>query len=64
MPIGYTLAYGYLTGEKMAAQGFWIGFICSLSCAFILYVLRIIYIYRRRKLPKTFHIMHSEEVPL
>ncbi len=64
MPIGYTLAYGYLTGEKMAAQGFWIGFICSLSCAFILYVLRIIYIYRRRKLPKTFHIMHSEGVPL
>lgn len=64
MPIGYTLAYGYLTGEKMAAQGFWIGFICSLSCAFILYVLRIIYIYRRRKLPKTFRIMHSEGVPL
>lgn len=64
MPIGYTLAYGYLTGEKMAAQGFWIGFICSLSCAFLLYVVRIIYIYRRRKLPKTFHIMHSEGVPL
>ena len=60
MPIGYTLAYGYLTGEKMAAQGFWIGFICSLSCAFLLYVVRIIYIYRRRKLPKTFRIMHSE----
>ena len=64
MPIGYTLAYGYLTGEKMAAQGFWIGFICSLSCAFLLYVVRIIYIYRRRKLPKTFHIMHSDGVPL
>ena len=64
MPIGYTLAYGYLTGEKMAAQGFWIGFICSLSCAFLLYVVRIIYIYRRRTLPKTFHIMHSEGVPL
>ena len=64
MPIGYTLAYGYLTGEKMAAQGFWIGFICSLSCAFLLYVVRIIYIYRRRKLPKTFRIMHSEGVPL
>lgn len=64
MPIGYTLAYGYLTGEKMAAQGFWIGFICSLSCAFLLYVVRIIYIYRSRKLPKTFHIMHSEGVPL
>ena len=64
MPIGYTLAYGYLTGEKMAAQGFWIGFICSLSCAFLLYVVRIIYIYHRRKLPKTFHIMHSEGVPL
>ncbi len=64
MPIGYTLAYGYLTGEPMAAQGFWIGFICALTCAFVLYVLRIVYIYRRRTLPKTFHIMHSTELPL
>ena len=64
IPIGYTLAYGYLTGEPMAAQGFWIGFICALTCAFVLYVLRIVYIYRRRTLPKTFHIMHSTELPL
>lgn len=64
MPIGYSLAYGLFTGEKMGAQGFWIGFICSLSCAFILYIMRIVYIYRRRKLPRTFHLTHSEEVPL
>ena len=64
MPIGYTLAYGYLTGEKMAAQGFWIGFICALTCTFTLYVIRIISIYRSRKLPKTFHVMHSEALPL
>ena len=64
MPIGYSLAYGLFTGEKMGAQGFWIGFICALSCAFILYIMRIVYIYRRRKLPKTFHLTHSEKVPL
>ena len=64
MPIGYTLAYGYLTGEKMAAQGFWIGFICALTCTFTLYVIRIVSIYRSRKLPKTFHVMHSEALPL
>ena len=63
MPIGYTLAYGYLTGEKMAAQGFWIGFICALTCTFTLYVIRIVSIYRSRKLPKTFHVMHSEALP-
>ena len=64
MTIGYCLAYGYLTGEKMAAQGFWIGFICALTCTFTLYVIRIVSIYRSRKLPKTFHVMHSEALPL
>ena len=64
MPIGYCLAYGYLTEEKMAAQGFWIGFICALTCASILYLSRIISVYRKRKLPKTFNVMHSEALPL
>ena len=64
IPIGYCLAYGYLTGEKMAAQCFWIGFICALTCASILYLSRIISVYRKRKLPKTFNVMHFEALPL
>lgn len=57
MPIGYSLAYG-LFGEKMAAQGFWIGFICALTTATIFYVCRLIYLYRTHKLPKTMHAQH------
>ena len=52
MPIGYTLSYGLITGEKMGAPGFWIGFICALSTASVLYLIRLIYLYRTRKLPK------------
>ena len=62
MPIGYSLAYGLVGDHKMGAQGFWIGFICALSCASILYVLRIIFLYRSRKLPKTFNVVSSEDV--
>lgn len=54
MPIGYSLAYG-LFGEQMAAQGFWIGFICALTVATLLYVSRIMFLYRTRKVPKTMH---------
>lgn len=52
MPIGYTLSYGLITGEKMGAPGFWIGFICALSTASVLYLIRLLYLYRTRKLPK------------
>lgn len=52
MPIGYSLAYG-LFGEQMGAQGFWIGFICALSAATILYFIRLVYLFTTRKLPKT-----------
>lgn len=51
MPIGYTLAYG-LVGDPMSAQGFWIGFICALTVATLLYAIRLVYLYRTRKLPK------------
>lgn len=54
MPIGYTLAYGIIGSEPMAAQGFWVGFICALTCASILYIARIIYLFKKRTLPRTF----------
>lgn len=52
MPIGYSLSYGLITGEKMGAPGFWIGFICSLTTATVLYLIRLVYLYRTRKLPR------------
>lgn len=58
MPVGYTLCYGLITGEQMGAAGFWIGFICSLFAAGILYAFRIVYLFKTRKLPKTF-ILHD-----
>lgn len=58
MPIGYSLAYGIFT-EPMAAQGFWIGFICALSAAFLFYALRLIYLYRTHKLPKAMQNAHE-----
>lgn len=61
MPVGYLLAYGLITDSPMEASGFWIGFICALSCASILYLIRIVLVYRRRILPSTFHVMHSTE---
>ena len=54
LPIGYALAYGHLTGEVMGATGFWIGFIFALSGACVLYLARIIYLFRTRNLPKSF----------
>lgn len=54
MPIGYSLAYGIFGTEPMAAQGFWVGFICALSCASMLYIARIVYLFKNRVLPRTF----------
>lgn len=54
MPIGYSLAYG-LFGEVMAAQGFWIGFICALMTATICYAVRLLYLFKTHKLPKAMH---------
>ena len=58
MPVGYTLGYGLITGTPLealvGAQGFWLGFICSLSCACIMLLLRISYLFRHRHIPETF----------
>ncbi len=53
MPLGVSLGYGYISealhsGSLSGAQGFWFGFICSLSCASILLGSRIVYIFKRR----------------
>lgn len=60
MPIGYILGYGLL-GEPMQAQGFWIGFICSLSSASLMYIIRVVYIFKNQKLPKSMIIEEQLE---
>ena len=58
MPVGYTLGYGLITGDTfeamLGAKGFWLGFICSLSCASILLIARIGYLFKKRYVPQTF----------
>lgn len=54
MPVGYILGYGII-GEPMAAQGFWIGFICALSTACVLYLTRIAFIFKRHIIPSSLH---------
>lgn len=51
MPLGYILAHGILTDYEFAARGFWIGFICGLSTAAIIYISRLVYIFKNKKLP-------------
>ena len=59
LPVGYVLAYGIVIQEPMSASGFWIGFICALSCACLIYLSRIFYIFKTHHLPKTFAISSS-----
>lgn len=54
LPVGLVLCYGWVTSEPMSAQGFWIGFICALSSGCVLYCARIIYLFKRHYIPKTF----------
>ena len=56
MPLGIGLAFGYITGEEFAARGFWIGFIAGLSTAAICYIVRIIYLFSTRKIPRGMHL--------
>lgn len=58
MPVGYALTYGYITGDKMGAPGFWTGFICALSTASLLYIARLLYLYRTHRLPRA--LLHSQ----
>lgn len=51
MPLGASLAWGIFT-EKMQAYGIWIGFICALTVAMIIYVIRLAILFKTRKLPK------------
>lgn len=51
MPLGASLAWGIFT-EKMHAYGIWIGFICALSVAMIIYVIRLAILFKTRRLPK------------
>ena len=52
MPLGFSLAYGLLWWEPMAAQGFWIGFIAALCTCALIYLCRLYYLFTRHKLPK------------
>ncbi len=51
MPTGYILAYGII-GEPMQALGFWLGFLAALTFAAIIYVARLIMLFKSQKLPK------------
>lgn len=48
MPIGYALGYGHLGEGLLGAEGFWLGFIISLTAASVLLVGRLIYIFAKR----------------
>ena len=49
MPIGFGLGYGYISGALEGAYGFWLGFICSLSCASVLLILRARYLFKHKR---------------
>lgn len=48
MPVGFLLGYGYVSDHFVGAQGFWIGFICSLSAAAIMLFLRVGYLFKQK----------------
>ena len=54
MPIGLSLGYGFFTEALVGAQGFWFGFICSLTCACVLLTWRLRYIFVRKYTLKSF----------
>lgn len=56
MPIGLSLGYGFFTDAMEGAQGFWFGFICSLTCASVLLTWRLCYIFVRKYTPKSFKV--------
>lgn len=51
MPIGYALGYGHVDIGLDGAEGFWLGFIISLSAAAIMLCMRLIYIFKKRIVP-------------
>ena len=53
MPIGYSLGYGYLGDALEGAEGFWLGFIFSLTCASVLLGGRLLYLFLKKKNPDT-----------
>lgn len=46
LPLGYTLAYGQLTGTPWGAAGFWVAYIVSLCVASCCYIWRIRHLHR------------------
>lgn len=53
MPIGYSLGYGYIGDALEGAEGFWLGFIFSLTCASVLLGGRLLYLFLKEKNPDT-----------
>lgn len=51
MPLGSSLAYGWIGLKPMAAQGFWLGFIAGLMTCALIYTCRLYYLFRRRVVP-------------
>lgn len=51
LPLGGALAWGLFT-DKLHAYGIWIGFICALTIAAVLFALRLTYLFKTRTYPK------------
>ena len=56
MPLGFSLAYGYITGTPWAAQGFWYGFIAALATCAAIYCCRLYFLFRHRQIPKAMRL--------
>ncbi len=52
MPLGYLLAWGYLTDKPTHGYGIWISFTVSLTVAMIIYLIRLKVLFKTRRLPK------------
>ena len=52
LPLGSSLSWGLITDEPFKAYGIWIGFTCALSVAMLVYLTRLVILFRTRKLPK------------
>ncbi len=59
MPVGFALGYGHIELGLDGAEGFWLGFIISLSVAALLLSVRLVYIFTKRVQPACASFNHS-----
>lgn len=59
MPVGFALGYGHIDLGLDGAEGFWLGFIISLSVAALMLCIRLVYIFTKRIQPACASFNHS-----